>query len=295
MTGPEQSVGQSPPERIVWNGTVRALSLADQLHAAAVAGCHSLAIIPSDYVKLLGAGVTTRDMLAMAADAGVRITHLDPLVRWVDDWRPAVPPDAFDANLVAFDIDDFLRMAAALEVRSFTAWVGFAAGTYSVSELIDAFGALATRAQTEGLRCDLEFIPVFGIPDLGTAWEIVSAVGAPNTGIVFDVWHYMRGTPDEALLRSIPGDAITGVQLCDGLARVPAERSLLDDCFNHRLLPGNGEFPITEIVDILGQIGGLTRVGLEIFSAEFDQMPADVIGTFTRSALSTQPLRSEPS
>jgi 4-hydroxyphenylpyruvate dioxygenase len=269
----------------MWNGTVRALALEDQLHAAAVAGCSSLAIIPSDYVKWLATGVTTRDMLAMAADAGVRITHLDPLVRWVDAWRPAVAPEAFDANLVAFDVDDFFRMAGALEVESFTAWAGFAAGAYSVPELVDAFGALAARAQVEGLRCDLEFIPVFGIPDLASAWKIVSAVGAPNTGIVFDVWHYMRGTPDDALLRSIPGDAITGVQLCDGLARVPAERSLLDDCFNHRLLPGDGEFPITEIVDTLDQIGGLSRVGLEIFSAEFDRMEADVIGTSIRSAL----------
>jgi hypothetical protein len=40
-------------------------------------------------------------MLALAKDAGVRITHLDPFVRW---------------------------MAAALRVESFTAWGGFPAG-----------------------------------------------------------------------------------------------------------------------------------------------------------------------
>jgi 4-hydroxyphenylpyruvate dioxygenase len=46
---------------------------------------------------------------------------------------------------------------------------------------------------------------VFGIHNQGTAWEIASGASAPNSGIVQDVWHYMRGDPDDALLSHVPG------------------------------------------------------------------------------------------
>jgi len=38
----------------------------------------ALSVTPSDYAAWLK---------AMTDDVGVRITHLDPLVRWVDQWE----------------------------------------------------------------------------------------------------------------------------------------------------------------------------------------------------------------
>jgi hypothetical protein len=149
-------------ERIMWNGTVRTLSLKDQLRAAAIADCASLSVTPSDYNKWLGASITTKDMLRGANDAGVTLAHLDPLVRWVDDWIPDLPGENFPTDIIAYDADDFFRMAGALQVRSFTAWGGFPLGRYKMPQLIDAFGALCQRARQEGLRCDLEFHPRLG-------------------------------------------------------------------------------------------------------------------------------------
>jgi Xylose isomerase-like TIM barrel len=117
----------------------------------------------------------------------------------------SVARDGFPVEIVGFDEDDFFRMAEALGATSFTAWSGFAAGRYSLEQIEDAFGKLCRRAAMEGLRCDLEFIPVFGVSNLTMAWDILRHVDAPNSGLVFDFWHYMRSGPDEALLRSIPG------------------------------------------------------------------------------------------
>ena len=170
-------------------------------------------------------------------------------------------------------------------MESFTAWAGFPAGHYELPQLIDAFGALCERAATEGLRCDLEFIPVFGIPDLKTGWAIVDGAGASNSGIVLDMWHYMRGGRDDALLASIPGDKITAVQLCDATAEVPKGMSLAEDGLNNRRSPGEGDFPIGEIVEVLRNSGGLNNVGLEIFSPRFDAMSAEAIGETCRRVL----------
>ncbi len=76
---------------IMWNGTVRALPLAEQLCAARIAGCEVLTVTPSDYVTWLAHSLSTRDTRAMAAGAGVALTHLDPLVRWIAVWQPKLP------------------------------------------------------------------------------------------------------------------------------------------------------------------------------------------------------------
>lgn len=95
----------------------------------------------------------------------------------------------------------------------------------------------------------------------------------------------MRSGRDDALLKSIPGAKITGVQLCDATMEVPAGVSLAYDGLNNRRAPGDGEFPIDEIVNILREIGGLNNVGLEIFSSEFDRMSAEAIGETSRRIL----------
>jgi sugar phosphate isomerase/epimerase len=266
--------------RVMWNGTVRALPLAEQLHATQLAGCEALTLTPSDYVTWLAHSISTRDMCAMAADAGVAITHLDPLVRWTDAWRPELPGDeAFPVDIVGFDLDDFFSMAGALEVQSFIAWAGFARGRYTRAQIVDAFGNLCRRAAIEGLRCDLEFMPVFGIPDLQTAWDIISQVGAPNSGIVLDLWHYVRSGLDPALLSTIPGECITAVQLCDASLTLPAGTSLAADGLTNRQMPGDGEFPIADILATLQATGGLNNCGIELFSPHNDRLSADAIGS----------------
>ena len=275
----------SDVSRIMWNGTVRALPFHEQVEAARVAGCSAIAITPSDYNKWLGISMATSDLRAIAKDQGVKIAHLDPFVRWTADWRPHLEGLDFPVDIVGFDEDDFFRMAGALEVSSFTAWSGFATGRYSLAEIEDAFGSLCCRSAKEGLRCDLEFIPVFGVHSLKMAWEILEHVNAPNCGIVFDFWHYMRSGPDEALLRSIPGEKITGVQLCDATAEVPEGMSLAYDGLNNRLVPGEGAFPIADLIATLRGTGALNNVGLEIFSPRFDRLDAQKIGDLTRGVM----------
>ena len=136
---------------------------------------------------------------------------------------------------------------------------------------------LADRAAAYGLRCILEFIPIWGIKDLRMAWQILQIADRPNTALAFDFWHYIRGRRDDGLLRSIPGDRIAYVQVTDAEAEPPPGRSLEQDCLFHRLQPGEGALPIKEMLDILREIGGVERVGPEVFSAKLDALPAEAI------------------
>jgi hypothetical protein len=83
-------------------------------------------------------------------------------------------------------------------------------------------------------------------------------------------------------LRSLPGNKISYVQVTDAEASLPAGRSLFDDCLFHRLQPGEGGLPIKQLLDILCEIGGLERIGPEVFSAKLDALPAEGIAQALR-------------
>jgi len=271
---------------IMWVGTVRSLPLAGQLQASAAAGCDALSITPYHYALWLSQGLSTQDMLTMAADNNVRLAHLDPYCRWATHWKPDnLDPSQFPPQLFGFTGDDFFRIAEALRVESMSAIVTCPASQVSVDQLIEGFAETCDRAAGLGMRCDLEFIPFWGMQDLRTAWNIVRAADRANSGIAFDFWHYFRGKPDPALLETIPGDKISTVQITDADAHLKSDRTMLDDNSFFRVPPGEGGLPIVDLLKQLDRIGGLNRPGPEIFSAEFDSLSADEIGRRCRVSL----------
>lgn len=267
---------------MLYHGTVRSLPLAGQLEVAAAIGARRLTIGPREYRSRLGSGQSPKEMSRRAADSGVRIDHIDPFVRWVPD--SAYENSGISLNAHA-DSDELFRMADALGARSVTIVAMFPDGAVGSAEMADRFGSFCLLAAKHGLRCDLEFVPIWGLPDLETAWSVFEQAGAANSGILFDTWHYCRGRRDDDLLRRIPGHSITCVQLSDASAIVPPGRDLLEDSRNHRRPPGKGDFPVREIVAILREIGGLNNVGPEIFCTEFDQLSASQIADQCRESM----------
>lgn len=256
---------------LLWQGTMRELPLDAQLRIARDTGFGKISITPLHTRKWMAKGLSARDMLAMADDHGVKLAHLDPLTRWAPKWVPDNVDPGFHPFL-GFEVDDFLDLAEQMQVESMSTICCFPAGTVNRPQLTEAFAAICALAGARGIRCDLEFIPFWGLFDLNMAWQTVRDSGAKDAGIVFDYWHFMRGNPDMDLLRSIPGNRISCVQLADAGATYPEDRSAVDDCLNHRVPCGDGNFPVSEITQALAEIGGLNNVGPEIFSSRFDAM-----------------------
>jgi sugar phosphate isomerase/epimerase len=72
--------------------------------------------------------------------------------------------------------------------------------------------------------------------------------------VCLDIWHHERGARDLEMLRSLPGELITGVQMNDG-PLVPEIDDYYTDCLANRRAPGDGEFDIAEVVAILRASG----------------------------------------
>ncbi len=261
---------------LLWQGTVRALPLSEQLRVARETGFGKISVTPFHLSKWMDQGQSAQDMLAMAADHDVKLSHLDPLTRWAPKWKPDNVDEEF-IPFLGFETDRFLELAEQFGCETMSTICCFPAGTVNRQQLTEAFAEICDRAAQRGIACHLEFIPFWGLFDLNMAWQIVRDADRPGAGIVFDYWHFMRGNPDLELLATIPGERIASVQLADASASFPEGRSPVDDCLNWRVPCGEGDFPVTEITRTLARIGGLRNVGPEIFSARFDEMSADDI------------------
>jgi sugar phosphate isomerase/epimerase len=232
-----------------------------------------LSLSPHDYRTARAAGHSDADIRALVADAGLRINCFDPYTRWLPRWEP---PDDVPAAVRAFlgtEEAEFFRAAEALGASSMTVFEPFGV-RWQPEVLAASLASVCQRAASAGLTVNVEFIPFLGIPDLATAWQAVQHSGAANAGVVLDTWHFFRGRPDLDLLARIPGERIGAVQVSDA-ARVPVG-SLEIDCLHHRLPAATGAFPLSTVLAVLQETGGLNDVGPEIFSDAYDQRPAEV-------------------
>jgi sugar phosphate isomerase/epimerase len=145
-----------------------------------------------------------------------------------------------------------------------------------------------------GWAATLEFTPNSAVTSLGDALDVVGRAVRPNAKIVFDTWHFFRGTPDYAVLDAAPGELIGYVQLNDAAAEPSGP--LVEDT-KHRKLPGGGELDLEKALRHLDAIGGLRSVGPEVYrphdSAQscaeaIREMQAATEATLTRARISAR-------
>lgn len=254
----------------LWPACVRSHPLPQQIAAAATAGYSSIAINSATYVAARDAGLPGAEIARLASDNGLRIGWVDAVTGWLPVRYPPRNPEL--AGFLDHPVDIAFEMAEVFESHSLLAIGSFDHATLPFQELVDCFGRFCERAAAKGLRVGLEFIPFWGIPTLRSAMDIVEAAGASNGGLVLDTWHFYRGDPDPAPLAELPADRLFAVQLADAPTG-PARVSLLEDCLQNRVLPGDGGLPLDEILAVLKRMG-VRDYGPEIFSASLDERSA---------------------
>jgi 2-keto-myo-inositol isomerase len=135
-----------------------------------------------------------------------------------------------------------------------------------INESVKTLNEIATIAEAHGVGLAFEFLgqPDCSVQTLALADEIVRLTARDNVGLVIDSFHFYAGG---STVESI--DALDPARLfifhINDAEDLPREQ--LED--RHRLLPGLGILPLTEIVAALRRIAYDRVASVEVFRPEY--------------------------
>jgi sugar phosphate isomerase/epimerase len=118
-----------------------------------------------------------------------------------------------------------------------------------LSRSFDQFGTLAEMAAAHGMETTVEFAPSLALADLDGALAAVRHVARSDFRLLIDCMHLVRAGHSAADLAAVDPELIGYVQLSDNTVR---QRGVTyrDDSID-RMVPGEGEFPLREILAVL--------------------------------------------
>jgi sugar phosphate isomerase/epimerase len=223
----------------------------DRIRSAAAAGFAGIGLYAGQFVRLREAGFTVGELRDLLDAADVCLAEIEVLA----GWGSAAPTDDYwrFEDVVWELVDEF-------ECRYVQA-IGPYEG--SIADAAARFGDVCDRAAEHGAVVGLEFLPFTNIVDAADALTIVETADRPNGGVCVDIWHHARGADDLELIRAIPAELITGIQMSDG-PREPTLADYKDDCLRHRVPPGDGEFGAVDFVRTLVELGVDVPWSLEV-------------------------------
>jgi sugar phosphate isomerase/epimerase len=154
-------------------------------------------------------------------------------------------------NLEVFPLDvdnEFARFSEALNIG---AALGATRATVHIHNAghraaVQRFGDFCDVAADYGISAGLEFNAFSAVCDSHEAAAIVRGAARPNGALVLDMLHLFRSGGVAADVAEI-SDIVTYAQLCDG----PTDQQMearWHEAIRERLAPGEGAFPITEVL-----------------------------------------------
>jgi len=256
------------PSLVLCSATIFDRPLEDKIVAAAAGGFDAITVWPHDYAGARERGLDDAAIRRLLSDHGVVIDGVDCLLDWLPgDQVPDMP--VFRATE-----DDLYRVADALGGRFINVAQAFGA-TVDVPRATELFAGICERAARRELLVTLEPVPWAGIGKASVAKSIVAGSKAANARLAIDTWGFFRGGSRLDDLQGLGGAAFDNVQLNDG------PRAAWSDLFaeaSDRLLPGDGELPVAEVIASLESQGFQGHWGIEAPSSLWKDLSADEIG-----------------
>ena len=119
-----------------------------------------------------------------------------------------------------------------------------------LARTFDEFAVLAELAGVRGLQTTVELAPSLAVGDLPTALAAVRHVGRPDFRLLIDTMHVIRSGATVAEIAALDPALIGYVQLCDA-PRQPRFASYFEESMFERMVPGEGELGLAELVAVL--------------------------------------------
>jgi sugar phosphate isomerase/epimerase len=139
-----------------------------------------------------------------------------------------------------------LEMGARLGAKAASVYNASNAVRSHVANLLSLFVEVAGEF---GIETVVEPVAMARTRTLDDAAALIRDAGG-KAGILFDSWHLMRSGGTVADLAAIDPALIRYVQLNDGLAQIKPDQ-LIPEAMGERLYPGEGEFPLLDILRLL--------------------------------------------
>ncbi len=202
------------------------------------------------------------DAVGIAARAGFGAVGI-----WYDHekWTPQTPRlvrEQLDSHgIVALDIEPIMLSSkgdfgneivdAAQEIGVHNILVASREG--DPARVAARLHELAERLGYSPIKLVLEFLPVLAIKTFAEAVAIVRSVAHPAVGVLIDSLHLARSGTKLAEVNEVfatEPQLLPYLQICDAPLTLsePTFETLLYEALHGRLLPGDGDLPVTELL-----------------------------------------------
>lgn len=254
--------GVSPWPICLDTATIRPSSLTEKIRIAIAAGYDAIEPWEGELNKFEEDGGNLEDLGKLIKDAGLFVPSVIGL------WG-AIPPtrEAFDANMDA--CRRRMRQAAAIGAQHIQVipQPGRPLNEFDPKWAADRYRELLEIGLNEyNINPALVFVDFLeGVKRMGQAAAIAMDANHPKAKIIPDVFHMYIGDSGFQGLKHIQGSFIAIFQFNDTPAQ-PAKADLKDE---HRVFPGDGILPLTDILQDLKTIGFKDCVSLELYNRSY--------------------------
>jgi len=248
----------------------------DRVAAAANAGFRGLGLWHADLFHILEKR-GLHELRTILDDGGMSHVELEFLSDWFLD------PGTDERRRSDRCRRSLLDAAGVLGARHVK--VGNFAGRQTpVGLLTERFAELCVEAAEHGTSVAYEFMyRDTAAGSLEAARSVVQGAGAPNGGLVLDLWHVVDLGVSTTAISELPVGTVVAAEVSDGTRSLePGARRTLRD----RRLPGDGDFDIAGFVAAVRATGFQGPWGVELLSAAIgDVGPGELARRAYQSAI----------
>lgn len=237
--------------------TIRPASLMDKIDAAAAAGFRAVELWNEDVFAYLEGGGSLREVQDRLAGHGLVVPSMIAIMGFVGNEEAGRLERVGEARR---------RMEQARGLGAPFIVASPPLGRTDLARCGQDYAELLTMGREIGIRPAMEFLGfVEHVNSIGTAREIMERSGDPSATIVIDWFHMVRGDGRDTIfedLRALRGEQIAIVHLDD----VPYQKPFGEMTDGDRVYPGDGDIPIAQLFETLGETGYQGPVSLELFN-----------------------------
>jgi sugar phosphate isomerase/epimerase len=237
------------------------IPFAERCRAAAAAGFTGIGLHASDYQLMHDAGLDDPSVRSVLAACSLTLVEVEFLSGWANS------PGHADAQRAAAV---FGAMGAAFRPHHVTAGE-LTADRFDIDRAAAGLGAVCQYLAPSGLWVAVEAFPWSGLKDVATARAVVERSGAPNAGLMIDVWHFYNSRSTLADLDGLAPQQILAVQLNDGHL---VDHDYLLEARRGRLLPGDGQLDVAGLITGLHERGFRGPYCVEVSHPGYRDLPA---------------------